>query len=203
MVGLTLRARCAFLESECDFDVLALASGRRTRPSIDVGAGEVCCRLLSRSFQRFPIVTGATLALGIRRTCRIRSCTRSKRSVPCLSSAQTRLVRRADECRWYRCADNSPGALKKLEHTDIEVYTVGETIWLDPSVTTPPNMRVTSACLPQGLSVGPLCTNAVAVRNEGGHFVGQPTDAVLPKVLSLFGMPINVRYVSFLSGSPF
>lgn len=74
-----------------------------------------------------------------------------------------------------------------------------ETVPLDPSATTPPNVHVTPA-LRRALSIGSLCNNAV--RNEEGQFVGQSTDVALLNVLSLFDMADQRQVRILLLGFP-
>ena len=92
------------------------------------------------------------------------------------------------------------GTLTKNEQTVTELYTVDESISLDPSSTTPPNVHVTPA-LRKTLSIGSVCNNAV--RNEEGQYVGQSTDVALLNVLSLFNMPDQRQDFTRTSELPF
>lgn len=85
-----------------------------------------------------------------------------------------------------KCTERrSPGTLTKNEQTVTEVYSVDETITLDPSAHAAPHIHITPS-LRKTLSIGSLCNNAI--KNEEGVFIGQSTDVALLNVLSLFDM---------------
>ncbi|PIL33698.1 transporter [Ganoderma sinense ZZ0214-1] len=119
-----------------------------------------------------PIVTTVTLALGVLRMSRRKAIVKKLHSVEALGSISV------------ICSDKT-GTLTKNEQTVTELYTVDETISLDPSSTTPPNVHVTPA-LRKTLTIGSVCNNAI--RNEEGQYVGQSTDVALLNVLGLFSM---------------
>nr|AFX00736.1 calcium transporting ATPase [Ganoderma lucidum] len=119
-----------------------------------------------------PIVTTVTLALGVLRMSRRKAIVKKLHSVEALGSISV------------ICSDKT-GTLTKNEQTVTELYTVDETVPLDPSATTPPNVPVTPA-LRKTLAIGSVCNNAI--RNEEGQYVGQSTDVALLNVLALFNM---------------
>ena len=77
------------------------------------------------------------------------------------------------------------GTLTKNEQTVTELYTVDETVTVDPSSGAPSRTELSPA-LRQTLAIGSLCNNAL--RNEEGVYVGQSTDVALLNVLDVFGM---------------
>ena len=79
-----------------------------------------------------------------------------------------------------------------------EVYSVDETITLDPSAPAPVDIHINPS-VRKALAIGSLCNNAV--RNEDGEYVGQSTDVALLNVLPLFGMS-DQRQVCLLAPSP-
>ncbi|KAI1790315.1 calcium-transporting ATPase [Ganoderma leucocontextum] len=134
-----------------------------------------------------PIVTTVTLALGVLRMSRRKAIVKKLHSVEALGSISV------------ICSDKT-GTLTKNEQTVTELYTVDESISLDPSSTTPPNVHVTPA-LRKTLTVGSVCNNAV--RNEEGQYVGQSTDVALLNVLALFNMADQRQEFTRSSELPF
>lgn len=134
-----------------------------------------------------PIVTTVTLALGVLRMSRRKAIVKKLHSVEALGSISV------------ICSDKT-GTLTKNEQTVTELYTVDETISLDPSSTTPPNVHVTPA-LRKALTIGSVCNNAI--RNEEGQYVGQSTDVALLNVLGLFNMADQRQEFTRSSELPF
>ncbi|KAH9889286.1 E1-E2 ATPase-domain-containing protein [Cubamyces lactineus] len=119
-----------------------------------------------------PIVTTVTLALGVLRMSKRKAIVKKLHSVEALGSVSV------------ICSDKT-GTLTKNEQTVTEVYSVDETITLDPSAPAPPDIHINPS-VRKALAIGSLCNNAV--RNEEGEYVGQSTDVALLNVLPLFGM---------------
>ncbi|KAJ8462573.1 hypothetical protein ONZ51_g10808 [Trametes cubensis] len=119
-----------------------------------------------------PIVTTVTLALGVLRMSKRKAIVKKLHSVEALGSVSV------------ICSDKT-GTLTKNEQTVTEVYSVDETITLDPSAPAPVDIHINPS-VRKALAIGSLCNNAV--RNEDGEYVGQSTDVALLNVLPLFGM---------------
>ncbi|KAI0629557.1 calcium-transporting ATPase [Trametes polyzona] len=119
-----------------------------------------------------PIVTTVTLALGVLRMSRRKAIVKKLHSVEALGSVSV------------ICSDKT-GTLTKNEQTVTEVYSVDETITLDPTSHAAPDAHASTSLL-KTLAIGSICNNAV--KNEHGEYVGQSTDVALLNVLPLFGM---------------
>lgn len=136
-----------------------------------------------------PIVTTVTLALGVLRMSKRKAIVKKLHSVEALGSVSVICSDKTGTCAdiftGAMYADGPTGTLTKNEQTVTEVYTVDESVILDPSSPTPPNVHITPS-LRKTLSIGSLCNNAI--RNEEGQFVGQSTDVALLNILSLFDM---------------
>ncbi|KAJ3559192.1 hypothetical protein NP233_g11328 [Leucocoprinus birnbaumii] len=136
-----------------------------------------------------PIVTTVTLALGVLRMAKRKAIVKKLHSVEALGSVSV------------ICSDKT-GTLTKNEQTVTEAYAVDETIYLDPSSTTPYNGTISPA-MKKALEIGSLCNNASLVKNEDGVFVGQSTDVALLNVLSVVGVPDRRNGFKRLSEKPF
>ncbi|KAI0365072.1 calcium-transporting ATPase [Pilatotrama ljubarskyi] len=119
-----------------------------------------------------PIVTTVTLALGVLRMSKRNAIVKKLHSVEALGSVSV------------ICSDKT-GTLTKNEQTVTEVYSVDETITLEPTSPVAPNVHINPS-VRKTLAIGSLCNNAVT--NESGEYVGQSTDVALLNVLPLFGM---------------
>ncbi|KAL4249588.1 High affinity Ca2+/Mn2+ P-type ATPase-like protein [Abortiporus biennis] len=121
-----------------------------------------------------PIVTTVTLALGVLRMSKRKAIVKKLHSVEALGSVSV------------ICSDKT-GTLTKNEQTVTEVYSVDETLHLDPSGSSSPPVEHLSASMAKTLEVGALCNNAIW-RHEDNAYVGQSTDVALLNVLSVFGL---------------
>ncbi|KAJ7198484.1 Ca-transporting ATPase [Mycena pura] len=131
-----------------------------------------------------PIVTTVTLALGVLRMAKRKAIVKKLHSVESLGSVSV------------ICSDKT-GTLTKNEQTVTEVYSVDETIKLDP----PP--AALSLAIRKTLDIGVLCNNASMGRNEEGIFVGQSTDVAFLNVLHACGLPDRRATFQRLSERPF
>ncbi|KAI0774913.1 calcium-transporting ATPase [Trametes elegans] len=119
-----------------------------------------------------PIVTTVTLALGVLRMSKRKAIVKKLHSVEALGSVSV------------ICSDKT-GTLTKNEQTVTELYSVDETISLDPTVPAAYSGHINPS-VHKTLAIGSLCNNAI--RNEEGEYVGQSTDVALLNVLPLFGL---------------
>ncbi|KAI0029944.1 Ca-transporting ATPase [Vararia minispora EC-137] len=146
-----------------------------------------------------PIVTTVTLALGVLRMSKRKAIVKKLHSVEALGSISV------------ICSDKT-GTLTKNEQTVTELYTVDETIELDPSAgedamgrarRVPTAAARLSPAVRKALEIGALCNNASASRNDDGVYVGQSTDVALLNVLDAFQMPDPRPYFQRHSEKPF
>lgn len=136
-----------------------------------------------------PIVTTVTLALGVLRMSKRKAIVKKLHSVEALGSVSV------------ICSDKT-GTLTKNEQTVTEAYAVDETIYLDPSSSTPYTGTISPA-MRKALEIGSLCNNASLVKNDDGVFVGQSTDVALLNVLSVVGVPDRRNWFKRISEKPF
>ena len=78
------------------------------------------------------------------------------------------------------------GTLTKNEQTVTELYTVDETVTVNPSNGSASVARPSQALL-KTLEIGSLCNNAV-YRHEEAVYVGHSVDVALLNVLPVFGL---------------
>ncbi|KAI0314585.1 Ca-transporting ATPase [Amylostereum chailletii] len=135
-----------------------------------------------------PIVTTVTLALGVLRMSKRKAIVKKLHSVEALGSVSV------------ICSDKT-GTLTKNEQTVTELYTVDESVEVDPSAPVAP-ARVSQALF-KTLEIGAVCNNASASRDEAGMFVGQSTDVALLNILSVFDVPDPRHTFTRLSERPF
>ncbi|KAF9450118.1 Ca-transporting ATPase [Macrolepiota fuliginosa MF-IS2] len=136
-----------------------------------------------------PIVTTVTLALGVLRMAKRKAIVKKLHSVEALGSVSV------------ICSDKT-GTLTKNEQTVTEAYAVDETIYLDPTSTTP-YVGSISPAMRKTLEIGALCNNASMERSEDGIFVGQSTDVALLNVLDIVGVVDKRPNFKRLSEKPF
>ncbi|KAI0041087.1 Ca-transporting ATPase [Auriscalpium vulgare] len=135
-----------------------------------------------------PIVTTVTLALGVLRMAKRKAIVKKLHSVEALGSVSV------------ICSDKT-GTLTKNEQTVTELYSVDETVRLDPSAPVAPSQI--SPALRKTLEIGAICNNASATRNEEGIYVGQSTDVALLNILDIFEIPDPRPTFTRLSERPF